>query len=69
LVGLNLLAINRSFPYEYFYKNKEGLMDLIEAADPLSEKKVKNSLALLEIFSRERLMYCEKIIDRLLECI
>jgi hypothetical protein len=26
LAGLNLLSINKSFPYEFFYKNKELLL-------------------------------------------
>ena len=69
LTGLNLLSINRTFPFEYFYKNKGDLMSFVESAYHLSQKKVKNSLAFLEIFARQRLIYCEKIIERLLRCV
>lgn len=69
LSALSYLSMNNSFPYEFFYKNKENLMSFIEAAEDLSEKKVSVAISMLEIFSRQRLMYCEKIIDRLLICI
>lgn len=44
-------------------------MDFLEAADDLSEKKVNTCIYMLEIFARQRLMFCEKIIDRLITCI
>lgn len=69
LSGLCLLAINNTFPYEYFYRNKQDIMGYLDSYDNFSSKKVINTINLLEILSRKRLMYCEKIVNRLLLCI
>lgn len=69
LASLLYLGYHNSFPYEYFYRNKESLMSFIESAEDLSDKKLLASIYMLEIFSRHRLIYCEKIIQRLLNCI
>ena len=53
LIGLNLLSINKTFPYEYFYDNKSELMSFIESAYNLSDKKVKLTLHAINIFKRE----------------
>lgn len=69
LAALLYLGYHNSFPHEYFYRNKDSLMSFIESAEDLSEKKVTVSIYMLEIFARNRLPYCEKILDRLLVCI
>jgi len=69
LAGFIYLSQHHSFPYEYFYRHKDSLMHFLEAADNLSDKKVSNCISMLEILGRERLIHCEKIIDRLLQCL
>lgn len=69
LAALLYLGYHRSFPHEYFYRNKDSLMSFIESAEDLSEKKVTVSIYMLEIFARNRLPFCERIVDRLLLCI
>lgn len=69
LVGFIYLSQHNSFPYEYFYRYKDSLMNFLEAAEKLSDKKVSNCISMLEILGRERLFYCENIIDRLLKCL
>jgi hypothetical protein len=58
LAALLYLGYHNSFPYEYFYRNKDSLMAFIEAAENLSEKKVTASIYMLEIFARHRLACC-----------
>lgn len=69
LAAFIYLSQHRSFPYEYFYRNKNDLMHILEAADNLSDKEVSNCTSMLQILGMERLIYCEKIIDRLLQCL
>lgn len=69
LSALIYLSHHNSFPFEFFYRNKDSLMSFIEAAEKNSEKKITVSMYMLEIFSRIRLPYCEQILHRLLICL
>jgi hypothetical protein len=44
-------------------------MHILEAAENLSDKKVYNCISMLQILGMEKLIYCERIIDRLLQCL